>query len=47
MELEMDRGLQRVAVSVRDHIAQNASVVSLEIQVGDATAEKGKKRRKR
>jgi len=47
LELEMDSGLHQVAVAVRDHLAQSASVVSLEVQVGEAKAKKKKKGKKR
>ncbi len=47
LELMMDSGLQQVAVSVRDHLAQSASVVSLPVQVGEAKAKKKKKGKRR
>jgi VWFA-related protein len=44
VDLLLDRGQQQVAIAVRDHLAQSASVVSLPVQVGDV---KGKKKRRK
>ena len=48
VELLMEPGVHQVAISVRDHLAQSASVVSIPVQVGDGTTKaKGKKKRGR
>jgi hypothetical protein len=47
VELLMDSGQHQIAVSVRDHLAQNASVVSIPVQVGDAKPEKKAKKNRR
>ena len=46
VDLLLDPGQQQVAIAVRDHLAQSASVVSLPVQVGDVKGKKKKKGKK-